>query len=480
MRGSKNARDLPLAALLISAAGLYAWNAFSVTALTGYDAPGHAAYILTILRDNRLPAPLEGWSTFHPPLYYLLGAAVWSVLEPFGARVIIAGLRGLSALSLLAVGAVTYSLALRLGAEKWTARLAAALVLFVPVAQLSATMVGNEALAAGLAALALPWILVLQEKPWKLGAAAMAGLFCGLALATKFTGLFVAAACVTPFLRRDLDGRMARALALLVVIVGIIAAPVYLRNLARTGTPFPMTRDIEPMKSMEAAFERPSRRIVDYLWIPPGCLLRPSVFHVPKGPDSTPQLNERMFFVWGLVYASIWYDSFAVRVPLRFHRDGVPWGPLLAFLGLIPTVIMLFGFGAEVRECARGPTRSPLTPLVAMCLAALAIFLIFTWRAPSLVASKGSYLLPLIAAGGIFFARGVGRLSRRLRTLSLGACAVAVLASALVFTSGLAFPPEDPRWVAHRVKVLGKIYPPSRFEEVVDLLILPPPPLAPR
>ena len=76
-------RRAGLVLLALAIAAHYAWNAWTVTPLTGYDAPGHAAYVYGILEEGRLPDPYQGWSTFHPPLYYLLGAAVWRLAEPF-------------------------------------------------------------------------------------------------------------------------------------------------------------------------------------------------------------------------------------------------------------------------------------------------------------------------------------------------------------------------------------------------------------
>ena len=69
------APKISLCLLLIAAAAQYTWNAFTVTPLAGYDAGGHAGYLLTIVEEGRLPHPLEGWATFHPPLYYPLAKA---------------------------------------------------------------------------------------------------------------------------------------------------------------------------------------------------------------------------------------------------------------------------------------------------------------------------------------------------------------------------------------------------------------------
>ena len=67
---------LVLALLLLAAGAQYSWNAFTIGGLVGYDAKYHVEYILTLVHEGRLPRPLEGWSTFHPPLYYLLSSVV--------------------------------------------------------------------------------------------------------------------------------------------------------------------------------------------------------------------------------------------------------------------------------------------------------------------------------------------------------------------------------------------------------------------
>ncbi len=72
-------------AVFALAAMHYLWNATQVWPLSGYDGVGHAAYALTLLFDARLPHPMEGWSTFHPPLYYALLAGLWSVTGWLGA-----------------------------------------------------------------------------------------------------------------------------------------------------------------------------------------------------------------------------------------------------------------------------------------------------------------------------------------------------------------------------------------------------------
>ena len=461
--------SVAFAALLLLAALQYGWNAHAVPALTGYDAGGHAGYILTILAEERLPDPRSGWSTFHPPLYYLIGSGAWALLEPLGPGALSAGLRAIGGLACLAAGIVAWLL-LRGRCDGPTAWVASALVLFVPASQMAAAMIGNEALAAGLGALALPPLLALQRNPHSGRHAALAALFAGLAVATKYTGAFVAIACFVSFLRRDIDRGMLRAMAIGVAVFALVAGPVYIRNVVVSGTLFPVTRLGDLVKSVEDANVLRPRLLGDYLWVDPACLLRPSIHHVKGGATADPRRNPAMTNVWGLAYASIWYDAQGHRIPLSHHRDGVRAGPVLTFLGVLPTAVMLLGFGLAAREFVRRRGRSDDAPLVVMWSVGIAMFVAFTWWAQSVVAVKGSYLLPLAVPGAVFFARGVGALGRRIRPWILGMSAVAAFTAAAIFTSGLFFPPPAVERMAERYRFMGEFLPDSYITEATDRL----------
>lgn len=410
-----------------------------VPPLTGYDGPGHAGYILTILTEHRLPHPTEGWSTFHPPLYYLLGTAIWWALEPLGPQAVVAGLRLLGGLPGVAAGWVSYRLVRRLGGDFATAWMAAALVLFLPAAQMAAAMEGNEAFAAGVAAMAFLPLLALQRDPRDVRAAAMAGMFSGLAVISKFSGFAVAAAGAVPFARRDLDARALRALGVAALLGLAVAAPVYARNVALTGRVFPMARDYEPMRSVEQKLIIRPRRVADYFWVDRDCLLRPSMFHLAGLPARRNNRNPAMVSVPGLLHASLWYDPFGHRVPIRYHEDGVRAGPTLVLLGLVPTAATLLGFAALVWRSVRSAGRAPEAPFVAMAALGTGAFLAYTWISQSSASVKGSYLLPLAPAAAVFFAEGVRRVGRRAGAAVLAVSGLAVIAAAVVFTEGLVF-----------------------------------------
>jgi hypothetical protein len=463
-------RRAALGGLLLLAAAHYGWNAAAQPGFWGYDEGAHAAYALSILEGGGLPHPLSGWSSFHPPLYHALAAGLWRVLEPLGPAAVLIGLRLLSALGVLAAAAVVHALVRRAGSSEALALAAAALVLFVPVAQLAGSMIGNEALAAGLAALALLQLDSLQRDPRRPGAAAGAGLFAGLAWATKFSGAWVVAACAVPFLRRDLGprGRWA-ALLCLGVAVGV-AAPVYVRNAALTGTPLPMTRTLDPMKRQEASLMVQPRRWTDYVVVPAACGRYPYVAVVVEG-GVWAGLNPAMQSVPCLTYAGVWFDPFGLRATRLDPREGLGWGRWLLYAGLAPTLLVVLGLARGLGRAWASRGRDPGAPLVVVAALAGLGYGVFSWLAPSLGAAKASYLLPALAPAGVFFASGAALLGPRVRAAALVASLAAAALAAWTFTTGAVFAAADPQISRGFWLRVGAELPDSYIRETVVRLL---------
>ncbi len=426
--------------VLVLVAAQYVWNAAAQRAFWGYDEGGHAGYALAIREELALPHPLSGWSSFHPPLAHAFAASTWSLLEPLGPRASLVGVRLPSLLGVLVAGLAVFGLARRFTGSESLAAVAATLCLCVPVAQLSASMIGNEGLGAGLAALALCALVPLQGDPRHVRLALAAGLCAGLAAATKYTGLWSVAACALPFLRRDLDRRGLRAGLACAATVLLVAGPVYVRNFRLTGTPLPMTRTREPMRSGEARLFVRERQLADYLAVPWDCGQYPFVAVVAEGGAWT-GINPAMQSVPCLGYAGSWFDPFGLRATREDPAEGVLLGVVLLYAGLVPTGLLGLGIALLVVRALRSRGRAPESPLALHGALGVASFLAFTWHAPSLAAAKTSYLLPLLATSGVAFALGCAALPAAVRragiALSLAAAALALVA----FTTGVAFAP---------------------------------------
>jgi hypothetical protein len=466
--GSLSSRERVALTLLLAAAALQgAWNAWAVPPLTGYDAGGHAGYIRTIVVDGRLPHPLEGWSTFHPPLYYLLGSVIWRLMEQWGGPAVLAALRGVGVIALLATGFASYRGVRWVGGRPSVAWAATALTLFLPSAQMASAMIGNEAFASGIAGLALLAVLRLEQDPRNARSAAAAGILAGLACMSKYSGTWVACACAVPFVRPGFDHRTFRALAICFGLIALLAGPVYLRNVALTGAPTPMTLQVEPMRSIVAGFIPRPHLVRDYLWLPPTCLLHPSMYLETGRPGNDAKLNPSMANVWGMTYASTWWDAFGHRIPRGAARGAAP---ILPLLGLIPTSVAVLGFLAALHQLGVARRRSPLFPAVVMAGLALASFIAFTARIPAPIVAKGSYLLPLAVPAALFFAHGAELLGRRLRMAVIAVAIFAALTAAVFFTSGLVFAPLDPGPMLQGWHTLSKRLPGAGISEAVSFL----------
>ncbi len=465
MRASDRRGFLWAAALLALGAAQYAWNIVRVSPLSGYDALGHVKYILVILGEGRLPHPTLGPEcAFNPPLYYMLGALAWRALEPLGALAIVVGLRSISAAAWLAAAWTTYRLCRRMGAGVGPSLVALALFLFVPACQLAIPMERNETLAAALSVLALPWLLDLEERPADMKAAAIVGTLAGLAAIAKFSGLWIAAACAIPFLKGRPSRGTLEAAAGCFLVMGAIAAPVYARNAALTGTPLPLSTLGEPAETFVRRLTFRERRFADYLWLDPRCLWEPALFKAGERSG----LNPRMTNVWGTTYASAWHDAFSVRVPAREQGRGLRVGRALALIGLIPTALCVLGFAAALAAALRGRAEPGTLPLVGMTLIGLTLFLAYTWRTPPAVSLKASYLTPLAGAAAVFFCRGASLLRGRWGAVGLASSALAALLAGLAFSSHLLFPPVNMR----HLLMIAMAFPDAPHQkEAADLLV---------
>jgi hypothetical protein len=251
---------------------------------------------------------------------------------------------------------------------------------------------------------------------------------------------------------------MVRALAALGFVLALVAGPVYGRNVLVAGTPFPLTRTREPMSTAERVQILRPRRVLDYFTLHADNFVRPSVFQLRRLPGSFRNRNRSMTSVPGLLYASFWYEPFAHRIPIQYHRDGIRSGPTMLALGLVPTVLMIAGFFVATWRTMTRRLRAPEAPLVAMACAGVAMLVLHTWTAQSTASVKGTYLLQLAPVAGVFFAQGAMLLRGRWRLAALAVSLVAAAAAVVVFTEGVLFwsmPPGVTTWAAWAKRLPG-------------------------
>jgi len=367
----------PLERAAVAVLLLY-WLAFSIGSvlpldpLIGFDARQHLAYVEQILAEGRLPLAHEGWSTFHPPLYYTLCAALLGLgrLVSDGAGLVL--LKLASALAGLGTALLSARLAARLLPDAPGVRPAALLFAgLLPMSLELSAYVSNEAFHAFLATVVLvSGVEILLDPSPSTRRLALFSLALGLALLTKYTAI-VLAGCALPLLAvhvaaaRRRDGRALVGLAALVLPALCVAGWLYARNTFVYGRPLVANWDLGPGG-------RP-------WWLAPG--FHTSAYYLRFGTALVEPWYASFAGFWDGLHATLWGDGLlagSARAAGRNPRWSYGWmaaGYLLA----VPATALLAAGGADLaRRIWRAPRSSP-GPALALSLgfAAALFFAVF-------------------------------------------------------------------------------------------------------
>ena len=390
------ARPQPRARWLLGASALaaaaLAWHNRALDPNLGFDSTAHLDYVRFILEQRRLPFATDGWSMYHPPLYYAAGAALFALVGES-----VAALRGLNALAVaLQCAAILGSL--RLLWPDQPRRVLAGFVLgaFVPMQLYLAQYVTNEVWTAAFASSAVYLCLrILSREDRSLGAHLVLGAVLGAALLTKVSALLVAGV-VLAVLGGRLLARGERSPRVWLASVGaamlamvVVAGWSYARVAWQFGSPLVGNWDAA---SGFLWWQDPGYRTAwDYLRF--GESLTRPVYSAWNGcPDA--------------LYSTLYGD--ALIGGMASPSDAPPWRYDLMLVGywlaLVPTAGVLVGLGAALVRFVREPSAEWLLVLgVALCTAFALISL--SLRLPFYAQCKAFYglsaLVPFAAFGGL-------------------------------------------------------------------------------
>ena len=405
---------IPLLLLNVAAVLVRMNNAVRYPSLHGFDAFGHVTYIWHLLFTHSVPLPSDGWGRFHPPLFYALSAAIWSLLrslEPGQVLKIINVIFGLAAMGC----AVVSFLAVRttLSGRLWPAWSAALFVLLLPVSIYIAPMLGNEPLNMLLCSVAL-LLLIRAISTQRTSVVVALGVTLGLAMLCKFTSIVILGAVGATILLWGIFQGGWRATLKMLCIVGALVLAIsgwfYGRNAVLYGNPFQMSRDFFATQRIEATIPTGARGLAAYTSFDTGIFSDPTYFR-----------GSVIDSVWTGAYATTWSDAHVGWfLPPPFGSLALRRiGRALMVLGLLPTFLVIVGLVRGVRRLATkgwDPTlASMLTALVMM----LAMFVIYTFANRIYTAVKASYLLPAIVPFSFWFALGLEALVTRSRAVLL-------------------------------------------------------------
>lgn len=397
-----------VAALFVLALVQLGWNLVRYPVEMGFDAHGNWQYIASLIARWHLPAPGDGWSTAHPPLFYFLGAALGRLLgsaemDPV-ARVTVATS---NLVGFLAIGSVLRWIARDGAGDGARLAIATALLLFVPVRLYMSAMLSEEILAASFVTLAVVGLLFeldrAPERRSDLLVPGALGVVAGLGLLTKLSAAPAIAAAVFALAAEGPRRGWRRSLASAIAFGASAAAAggwYYVHNIVVHGFLYPHALTVH-----ELMFDMPpgERSAVDYLHFPL------AAFSAAESSD--PAL---VHSVWGGLWTSLWFDSHRHFVPLHPTPGLRAAARILTVIGLVPAAAFVVGVRRGLRRAIAGS--GPDCLLVSVAALLTAGFVAFTWRNPWFATVKASYLLAVAAPWAVYSSEvlrdwaGTGRL----------------------------------------------------------------------
>lgn len=390
------------------AAGLagLAWAWFGtqfveIPARVGFDARHHLAYVAFLREHGRVPLATDGWSMFHPPLFYALAALVFGSAGTVGPTPPVVLVRAIPFVSGLATVGVVLGLARRvLPGQPGSQALALGFAALLPMHVYMSANFSGESLHTLLASSALlcATAILLRPPPGPAAAAVLAGLV-SLAVLTKFTSLvLVPILLLFSLVRPGASLSKRRAVVWGCVYAGTVAALAgwyYARNWLVLGAP------------VVANWALPGEGQSWWQW--PG--FRTPGYYLGFGESLVRPLLSGFHSLGDSVYSTLWGDGYiAGRVNPADRHDVWNYDAMAAgyWLALPTTALLVWGLAGFVVSALRDPDpgRRAVFGVYATTVWAVTLgFFYLSLQVAFYSQMKASYGLLLIGPLAIAFAR---------------------------------------------------------------------------
>jgi hypothetical protein len=407
-RGAGLSPALALAGAALAWLGLFAGKLISLPLRVGFDVNHHLAYLAFLREKGAVPLPTDGWSMYHPPLFYAASAAMaWLGDLLSGGEPSPIFLKLVPFLSGIGTIWVAFELARRLFPEDpRTQVFAAVFAAVLPMSVYSSAYFSNEMPHAFLVGLVLlvtvDLLLAVRASPWK---SAALGLLVGLAALTKFTALAIAPVALfflvakLLIVERASPARVSGLAALFVVTFLCVAGWFYARNWIHFGSPVVGNWSLsEPGQIW---------------WQQPG--FHTLAYYTSFGESLRHPYLAGFHSFWDGIYSTLWGDGGIAGRALP-HQRHVFWNyefMSAGYLVALPaTALVLFGALRCALLALRGRDRRRGAALSFLTTAAYAIgfaILSMTVQLPFFAQAKAFYGLSAAAPLALFFAVGAAR-----------------------------------------------------------------------
>jgi hypothetical protein len=393
----------------------------------GFDARHHGLYVDFLRTNGSVPLATDGWSSYHPPLFYGLAAALqWLGEAIAGAGGGAAGMKALPFLAGLANVWVALALCRRLfPGDPSKQLLATVFAAVLPMNLYSAAYFSNETFHALLAGIALLIAVDLMLEPATTARRVLLlGSLLGLALLTKYTAVLVTAvvaffvACKLVAVEKVGPAKLAGLLAWLALPPLLLAGWFYLRNSMLFGDPLIANWGHMPGETQK-------------WWQQPG--FHTAAYYLNFGESFSHPYLSAFHSYWDSLYTTLWGDGgIAGRVNPKQRHDFWNYDFMsAAYLVAIPA--SLLALAGALRCVARAlsdedPGRRAAFSLVTTLTYGVLFGLTYmSLRLPYFAQAKASYGLVVMPLLSLFFADGFAWLDAALARRGL------ILPRAIVF-----------------------------------------------
>lgn len=394
---------LPAAALGLAALG-WAWliaaKFMRMPLLLGFDVRHHLAYVSFLREHGTVPLATDGWSMYHPPLFYTVAVLV-SALGESAPRWIpwLCGLGNVFVARALAARLFEGDLRVQVFATLFAATL--------PMNLYASAYFSNEVPHALLVGVALVVSVGALLAPATGSAGALAvGLAFGLAALTKFTALAIAPVALfflvvkLVAVERASLGRVAALGGLAVLGFALVAGWFYVRTWLELGQPLVGNWNLP--RSDQVWWQQPGFHTLAY--------------YTGFGEALRHPYQAGFHSFWDGIWSTLWGDG---GIGGRMHPSDRHefWNHGLvsaSYLWALP-VAGLVGLGAVRCTAAAlgpgsGPRRAALSFVTTSVWAVGVSMLAITLALPFFAQAKAFYGLCMIAPLAVFFGAGAARL----------------------------------------------------------------------
>jgi len=393
-------RDIVLLMIPVCAwAVLFANNFPLLNPETGFDAKGHIDYIRYLVENHRLPLAEDGWQTYHPPLFYILGALlVWGLNAASSIDQMAAALRYMT----MGVGILHFIvilLCLRLLFPQQIGRQAAGLLFaaFLPMQLYMHHYVTNETMAALLVTMAM-YICLKEVSSTRISifGLLLLGFVFGLAMLSKSSALItlpviIGALALRSFQTEGFVNAAKNTFLALFVIVAVCGwhyVRVYMRY------------DRFLVGNWEVNSVAP-------WWQFPGYSM--AATYLNFGNALIQPLLSGTHSFWDSLYSTLWGDGYVGG--MSGILDGAPpWNSDLHVAGYLlavfPTAAILLGVIVSLKRFVKKPTLQ-LFLMLSQPFLTLVALIHMTLKIPHYSAAKSFYGMSAILSLTFFFTVGV-------------------------------------------------------------------------